>query len=395
VCVISPGIALDTPIPSEIKAKRIPIIGELELGVEYSQIPSLIVTGSNGKSTTVSILAELLNYSENKSYLCGNIGHPVVDLLENDTQKPDCLVVEASSYQLESCEVLHPHFGMLLNISDNHLERHGSLQTYRTAKLKLFARQIKDDFAILNSDDPFVLEIAPNLNGKLCLFGQDTSKMKGAFATAVIVYVPHQGIDEIEIRRGTQIERYDISKGRLVGEHNRYNWACAILAARLYGAPSSRIVECIEAFQGLPHRLEIISRADGKIVINDSKSTTVASTTAALDSIHKAFAGCAIKLLLGGKVKLGSWKPLAERIKNIPTVEITCFGGDGARVAEELLQYGITVARFATMKEAVLHTHQHLRAGEVLLFSPGCLSFDEFTDFEARGDVFKSLICPR
>lgn len=396
LCVISPGISPHSDVPSAIRAHKIPMIGELELGVEYSGIPSIVVTGSNGKSTVVTLIAEMMQYPGSDPYLCGNIGHPVVDLLESSRQPPSCLVVEASSYQLESCTRLHPKVAVLLNISENHLERHGDIEGYRSAKLKQFARQDENDFAVLNCDDPLVYQSRKLIKSQVCLFGQDFAKLVDSKNWAFIRYDTANAIDEIVVQTKQGKETYDLSKCLLVGEHSRYNIAAAILASRLSGAPVHAIERCIETFRGLSHRLEVISRENGKIIINDSKSTTVASTAAALGSVRKAFAGSRIKLLVGGKVKLGSWEPLAKSIKGMgASVDVTTFGGDGAFVAEALKRFGVASATFKTMKEAVVNATQGMQDGEVLLFSPGCASFDEFTDFEARGDMFRSYACPK
>jgi len=401
--VLSPGVSHESAIYGALKRRGIKLITEFELGIELyrdlKNAKAVVVTGSNGKSTTVSLIHHLLSQAGRDSVLCGNVGVPVVSGLSasilngGETAAEPVLVVEASSYQLEACSVLKPHIGAVLNLSDNHLERHGTMARYAAAKGKIFACQDSSDMALLNADDSLVSAYAPKLKGRVLYFGSRVGagrRQEGAFFD----YRLSEKVDRLIIRLDSEVEEYNLLGAPLLGVHNRYNMAAAILTARLLEVPSALIVSGVQSFQPLEHRLEFVKSSHPAFLINDSKSTTVAASVAALDCILEAFPGKKITLLIGGLVKAGSWAPLLERLKGRAgyVQDVICFGKDGHLLANHCRAFGVPCQVAGALSEAVDSALAGKGADDVVLLSPGCASFDEFTDFEERGRAFKDYV---
>lgn len=397
ICVISPGISRMAETPRNIKELKIPMIGELELALSLTNIPYILVTGSNGKSTTVTIIDKMLNLSGINSYLCGNIGRPVLALLD-EKNLPDVLVVEASSYQLESAISLNPKISVILNLSENHLERHVTMEQYRSAKALSFQHQSKDGFTILNADDKWLLPLEEKIPSTKVFFGS-SAKTETSSNYAKVIYNPSSQKDEVILKFQDKLTHFDTSKARLLGEHARFNFAAASIAAILMSASDKAIQEVINTFPGLQHRMERVQTKSDIFAINDSKSTTVASTVAALNSLRRAYPKNPICLLIGGKVKIGSWEPLAKAIKESAIdrllTRVVCFGGDGQLIYQDLENMGVKSSLAKNVSGGVSMACDWIRAGEIILFSPGCASFDEFLNFEERGTFFKEIISGR
>ena len=406
LCVISPGIARSSTTAQKLSQLKIRLLGELELGLGLTKVPAIMVTGSNGKSTTVSLIDSILTNAQQKSFLCGNIGKPVLTLLHEPeiNTKPDVLVVEASSYQLESADSVKPKVAAILNFCENHLERHKTMDNYLRAKAMIARNQTPAEFIILNRDDAQVTSLQNSLKGTVAFFGKDPSLVTNS-PSAFIRYEPAKQIDEVVVSLPDIAEKiiFPCRDTKLVGEHARYNIAAAALSVLLYcdrkkdlAKTVAAIQKSIQEFPGLEHRLQPVPTHSEFLAINDSKSTTVTSSIAAIQSIAKAFPGRPIMLLLGGKVKLGSWEPLAQAVNAIgSSVHIACFGGDGLFIQQELQSFGVTAHLAKNVAIAVTYACDWRRDNEILLFSPGCASFDEFTDFEARGRFFASLVALR
>lgn len=385
--IVSPGVPKIAPLIQTISEKKIPVTGEFELGLLACTIPQIIITGSNGKSTTTALVGALIK----DSIVCGNIGTPVVSIIESCKGKK-ALVVEASSYQLENISHPRPLIAAVLNIAENHLERHGTLENYTSAKFNVFKNQTRSEFGVLNADDPVLMERSKLLGGALCLFGQ-SERVTESQNYAKIVYNSFEKKDEIEISLGGKKSRFDLSNTKLLGLHNRYNWAAAILMCKLFGADDDQIRIQIPRFVGLAHRLEVI-QFEPFIAINDSKSTTVGSTVSAVDSVSRAYPNQNIHLLLGGKMKIGSWKPLAQLLIELrDKISVYCFGGDGGQISSLLTQEGVTTKYLCgSLKDTIEFASGRCHQGDILLLSPGCASFDEFSNFEERGDYFRILL---
>lgn len=379
--LVSPGISPDSDIVKELKSREVLISTELELGLSLSELPSVMVTGTNGKSTTVSLIQQLFESAGIGAHLCGNFGSPVIDFIAKPVPKAEVLVVEASSYQLEWSSTLKPKVSVLLNLSEDHLERHGNLENYLKAKLRIFSNQDGADVAILPADQPELLECAEKLKSKVLQYGSGPAKqVKGAWYE-----------DNCIVLDGSN--RFDLSEFSLIGQHNLANLAAAILAVSNMGVSPESIQSSIPKLQPLEHRLEPIFRDSNLVAINDSKATTVASSVAALISVADAYPARSVTLLLGGVAKEGSWKPLVDIMKSsVSRLEsIVCFGQSAEMLEGVCSEVGVPVLSTETIAEAVA-VITGKNDGSIVLLSPGCASFDEFTNFEQRGSMFKSLV---
>jgi UDP-N-acetylmuramoylalanine--D-glutamate ligase len=316
------------------------------------------------------------------------------DVLSSPQAEPErVLVVEASSYQLEACKRIHPRVAGLLNISDNHLERHGTLQRYIEAKARVFANQGAADFALLNSDDAAVFALRGRVASTVVPFGTKVELARVDYG-ALIEYDPARSLDKVTLKIKGQEEQFDTSKVKLLGLHNRFNIATALLAARLVGADPQALTKGLETFAPLEHRLELCGRIGEALVINDSKSTTVAASVAAVRAVGEAFPQRKMQILLGGLAKAGSWDPLMLTLVQHKTRlrPIICFGKDGALLASHAARFGLSFERADTLSRAAELAMANSEGSQITLLTPGCASFDEFSDFEERGAVFKSIV---
>ncbi len=398
LAVLSPGVPLESAVVGTITRHGIPYVSELELGIELHGGRSVVVTGSNGKSTTVSLIDHILKHAGVKSYLCGNVGTPVIanaELLSESGGERSTLVVEASSYQLEACTVLEPAVSIVLNVSENHLERHGTLERYAAAKARVFRLQNQGDLAIANADDPVVREMARASRASLAFFGECEERTLQSLADtwAHISYVGNPG-GVIRVQMESKREEYSMEAVSLLGPHNRFNMAAAILATRRLGVPQRTVQEALGSFVPLEHRLEVCVRDATRTVINDSKSTTVAASVAALATVKQAFPGQPVTLMLGGLSKAGSWKPLLDEVRENKArmLPVVCFGKDGPLLGSHCRAAGIEHVIVPHLRDAAAQGLELTSGGGVVLLSPGCASFDEFSDFEHRGREFKRYI---
>lgn len=400
--ILSPGVPIESAVVGTINRLGVPYVSELELGIELHGGRSLVVTGSNGKSTTVSLLDFILRQAGLRSYLCGNVGTPVIsneELHQESVGQRSLLVVEASSYQLEACTVLKPAVSIILNLSENHLERHGSLERYGAAKGRVMRLQTSEDLAIVNADDPAVMSLANSCSATLALFGRAalTELTKRApICASIDESNPDGAIIRVSIEGKTEL--YETRSSALLGAHNRYNMAAAILAARRIGVVPEVIQSSLDTFTPLEHRLEVVLRRDidTALVINDSKSTTVAASIAALSTVRRHFPQHRLIIMIGGLSKAGSWEPLLALIKAEGSFiePVICFGKDGPLLASHCRAQHIPCVVAATLRsgaDLALESLDQLGQGVVLL-TPGCASFDEFTDFEHRGTEFKRYV---
>ncbi len=396
LAILSPGVPLESAIVGTIVRLKVPYVSELELGVELHGGRSVVVTGSNGKSTTVSLIDHMLREAGIRSYLCGNVGTPVIsneELHQEGSASRAVLVVEASSYQLEACTVLKPAVSVMLNLSENHLERHGSMERYGAAKARAFRLQDGGDVTVANADDPAVMALVHASRAQLALFGRSPlAELLGKAPIAASVGEGGAG-GSISLGLEGRVETYRTEESALLGSHNRQNMAAAIVAARTLGARPEAVQRSLETFQPLEHRLEVVSRGSQHLVINDSKSTTVAASLAALTTVRSHFPEHRLILMLGGLSKAGSWAPLLKIVKTEgEAIEpVVCFGKDGPLLASHCRAMGIPSVVAPSLEEATAHALQALTRlpKGVLLLSPGCASFDEFRDFEHRGAEFK------
>lgn len=396
LAVLSPGVPLNSSIVKVIRGHGIPLVSELELGVELHGGDSIVVTGSNGKSTTATLIDYILRRGGISSHLCGNVGTPVIanpEILAEEGATRSVLVVEASSYQLEASLTIRPIISVVLNISENHLERHGSLQLYAAAKAQALARQDATDLAILNADDPIVMGMRAGTKASVAVFGarseHELSQESDVWARVVDPLTITFSSDGVE-------ESYSLARGSLMGVHNCYNAAAAIVAARRMGVPAASIQECLDSFLPLEHRLESVPNSGRYLIFNDSKSTTVAATVAAFSTVRERYPGRKLSLMVGGFSKAGSWEPLMAQLRAYRErlLPVICFGKDGPLIAGHCRAAGIECREEPSLALATDKAVAGLADNKdsVLLLSPGCASFDEFSDFEHRGREFKSAV---
>ena len=396
--LVSPGVSLESSIMGTVKRLGVPCVSELELGVQLHRGRSVVVTGSNGKSTTSALIEHMIRTSGGRTSLCGNVGASVVshaELLDGPENGTSILLVDASSYQLESSTVLKPSVSVILNISENHLERHGSLERYATVTGRVLRLQSKQDLAVLNADDALVFGMAKSCRAQIGVFGERSpAEMAQVSSTWAHISYSASRFGRIELCFEGVMESYATDTSKLLGPHNRYNMAAAVLVSRSLGISQKTIQEGLVTFSPLEHRLEEIVDDGILKVFNDSKSTTVAASVAALSTVISLYEQKQIVLMIGGLSKAGSWKPLlAEISKGGSTrVNVVCFGKDAHLLASHCRSQGVCPEERGSLKDATHAAFSLMPDGGVLLLSPGCASFDEFSDFEHRGKEFKRYV---
>jgi len=372
--VVSPGVDLGIePIQKAMK-HGVRVIGEIELAYHFIHIPIIAVTGTNGKTTTTLLIGEMLKEDGKKAGVGGNVGEPLV-LFADGKDRWEVLVVEISSFQLEAIEGFRPRISVLLNITEDHLDRYPSYNDYIEAKVRIFANQNSGDVAVLNRDDPIVMQYQEKVKAKKVLFSLRERLEEGAFSNG----------QTILLKLGEKGEEYSLAKTPLKGIHNVENMMAALTAARVFGCSKKAIQDTLNRFEGLEHRLEFVREIQGVRFYNDSKGTNVGSVVKSLQS----FSGPVI-LIAGGKDKNGDLNPLKELIQK-RVKHLILIGDAKERMNREL--GGLTDTAIAeTMEEAVFLAHQKAKGGEVVLLSPGCSSFDMFKDYKERGRVFKEAV---
>lgn len=372
--LFSPGVNPAKELAQSVFNLGVPSISELDLLGHCVCEPLVGVTGTNGKSTTATLISQMLS-----AELVGNIGTPFIQLIE-DLYSPQTmrkLVAEISSYQLEYASKVSPKVGVFLNLAENHLERHGTLECYFEEKLRLI--EDASTTAVLCADDPMLRRI----QRRAIWFGRTCSGEGSASYSK----------ERIEVSLGNERFYFDLRESQLIGAHNRANLAAAAISALLCGATEREIQRVIEQFPGLEHRLELVPNAQGVIVINDSKATTPHATLSDLTAVRERYSDTPIHLMVGGQAKTGSWRELALALK--PSVcEVVGFGADGSSVIEKIEQSEgrLDTSSFPNLADALSAVLSRIKPGEILLFAPGCASFDEFSGFEERGREFKRLV---
>jgi UDP-N-acetylmuramoylalanine--D-glutamate ligase len=379
--VVSPGVPLNTPELVQAKSFGRPVIGELELAARFLKGRILAITGSNGKTTTTALAGEILKEAGYPILVAGNIGVPVIGLIDESTDD-SWSVLEVSSFQLESTEEFHPRIAVILNITPDHLDRHGSFENYALAKERIFAKQDAGDCLVLNADNARTAEAAARTHASVYWFSAKHEVKQGAWVeNGNVVYRsgPDAGPD-------AAIETIlSVAKIPLKGMHNVENVLAAVCAARLAGVPANLIARAVEKFQAVEHRLEFVATVNGVEFYNDSKATNVDATAKAV----AAFPG-GIHLILGGKDKGSDYSELApllrERVRAVYTI------GAAAAKIESQLRGAVTIRSCGTLATAVSAAVVEARPGDVVLLAPACSSFDQFENYEHRGNVFKQLV---
>ncbi len=367
--VLSPGVRFDLPEIKDAQAEGKTVISEIELAWNFISKPLIGITGTNGKTTTTSLLSEMLGGSGMKIFTGGNIGTPLISAAGKDDEY-DFVLLELSSFQLQGIREFAPHVAVILNISPNHLDHHSSMEEYEAAKLGLFANQSREDWAVFNADDPTVLRGSDGFRAKKISFGTGEEKTD--------VYCKN---DEIVFGELSLCLR----NSALIGEHNKENIMAAVAVAGILGCRREQMQKSIDEFRPLPHRMEFVLTARGVNVYNDSKSTTPFATLKAIESLPSP-----IILVAGGKDKGIDYDCLKDAVAG--KVKALVFIGETREKMRAQLGDLAQTRCADSLKEATQSAFKLSETGDTLLFSPGCSSFDMFSSYEERGNLFKEIV---
>ncbi len=375
--VVSPGVPLETPELAQVKSFGLPVIGELELAARFLKGQIVAITGSNGKTTTTVLLGEILKAAGLPTLVGGNIGVPVIALIDESTEA-SWAVLEVSSFQLESTDQFHPRIAVILNITPDHLDRHGTFENYALAKERIFAAQNEHDYVVLNADNARAAEAAARSAAKVYWFSVEHPVPEGAWLeSGAVVY---RGAEDAPPETVMPLSGIPLK-----GAHNVENVLAAVVAARLAGAPVEAIRGAVENFRAVEHRLEFVAAVNGVEYYNDSKATNVDATAKAISAFSKG-----IHLILGGKDKNSDYTELSqllrERVRAVYTI------GSAAAKIESHLRGVVSIRSCETLSNAVSAAAAAARRGEVVVLAPACSSFDQFESYEHRGRVFKELV---
>jgi UDP-N-acetylmuramoylalanine--D-glutamate ligase len=375
--VISPGVPLDTPEVKQVIGYGMPVIGELELASRFLKGRTVAITGSNGKTTTTTLIGKILKDAGLPTLVGGNIGTPVIDLVAESTNE-SLNVLEISSFQLETIEQFHPWIALVLNITPDHLDRHGSFENYAAMKTRITERQEASDFLVLNAEDKPTQMVAAKTKAQIFWFSPRRPVKQGAFVHGEsIVFIPKEGVKAEPIMPVAEIP--------LRGSHNVENVLAAVCAARLAGVPAETIRASVASFKAVEHRLEFVRCIQGVDYFNDSKATNVDAAIKAVEAFPSG-----IHLILGGKDKDSDYTLLSpllrERVKAVYTI------GSAAEKIERELAGVVKMVGAGTIDVAVREANKAAVPGDVVLLAPACSSFDQFENYEHRGRTFRQIV---
>jgi len=383
--VVSPGVPVDSPLLVQARAVGEPVIGEVELASQFLPKKIVAITGSNGKTTTTTLAGEIIGAGGFSTVVGGNIGTPAISLVEQAT--PDTVVVlEVSSFQLETTQTFRPKIAVVLNVTPDHLDRHRTFAAYADAKGRIFENQQPEDFAVLNADDPTCVELASRTRAQVFWFAvsePSATKLSSKNEITLGAFVDDNGI----IFRDSQGQRevMPVSEIPLKGSHNVENALAAVCVGAVMGCDTERIRTAVRNFKAVEHRLEYVATICGVEYYNDSKATNVDATIKALKSFPAN-----VHLILGGKDKDSDYtllnELLRERVKRVYTI------GAAAEKIESQIKDAAEIDHAETLENAVNHAAATAEAADVVLLAPACASFDQFQNYEHRGRVFKELI---
>lgn len=369
--VLSPGVPMTIPLLAEAASRGIRIIGEIELASRYADGTVIAITGSNGKSTTTALLGEILKVAGRQPIVAGNIGEPWIAAL--DEGRPRTYVLELSSFQLEAIDTFRANVALLLNITPDHMDRYPTFEAYAAAKYRIFRNQQPGDTAIVNAGDRRTTSRGPVREWR---FSSTAPVHEGAWLDG----------EDLVLAVGGEQRRIPRSSLRLQGLANVENALAAWLAARAVGVDDMDVQIAFGTFAGLPHRMVLVRELDGVRWVNDSKGTNVDATLASLGG----FEGSSVILILGGKDKAGEFERMRELVGQKARTVLT-IGSAAGRVAEALAG-AADIVPAGDMQHAVEWARAHAKSGDTVLLSPACASFDQYRNFEHRGEHFEELV---
>jgi len=371
--IVSPGVPLNIPLLQVAAARSIPVIGEIELAYRFLQGTVIAVTGSNGKSTTTALIGEILKVAGHQPIVAGNIGQPLIASLDLD--KPRTYVLELSSFQLETVDSFHANIALLLNVTPDHMDRYPNFDAYAAAKYRIFRNQQKSDTAIVNATERRQSQRGPAV-ARTWRFSASERVEAGAFLDG----------DYLVLSVGGDQRRIPRSSLKLAGLANVENALASWLAARAAGVDDVAVQIAFGTFPGLPHRMVLVRERDGVRYVNDSKGTNVDATLKSLEGFRPA----SVLLILGGKDKAGEFERMRELVAQKTRAVITI--GKAADRIRAALEGVANVVPMGDMQHAVQWASEHAKTGDTVLLSPACASFDQYRNFEHRGEHFEELV---
>jgi UDP-N-acetylmuramoylalanine--D-glutamate ligase len=377
--VVSPGVPVDAPALVQARNLGELVIGEIELAAQFLPGPIIAITGSNGKTTTTTLTGEIMTAAGFPTLVGGNIGTPAISL--TGQTKPDtAIVLEVSSFQLETIQTFHPKVAVVLNVTPDHLDRHRTFEAYVDAKARIFENQLENDFAVLNADDPTCVAMAARTRARTFWFSWRIEGQQGAWV--------HEGsilFRDVSQQREVML----VSEIPLKGAHNLENVLAAVCASALMGCAMEKIRHAVREFKAVEHRLEFVATIRGVDYYNDSKATNVDATVKALESFPAN-----VHLILGGKDKGSDYSVLndllRQRVKRVYTI-----GAASAKIESQIVSAkdgGPEIVPAETLENAIRKADAIAEPGDVVLLAPACASFDQFKSYEHRGQVFKEVV---
>jgi UDP-N-acetylmuramoylalanine--D-glutamate ligase len=382
--VVSPGVPVDAPSLVQARAMGEAVIGEIELAAQFLPGPIVGITGSNGKTTTTTLTGEILTAGGLPTLVGGNIGTPAISLAER-AKRETVVVLEVSSFQLETIQTFRPKVAVVLNVTPDHLDRHRTFEAYVDAKARIFENQRGDDFAVLNEDDPTCVTMAARTRARVFWFSRQKEVKQGAWVREGNIFFR----DGTGSQRSSQREIMLVSEIPLKGAHNLENVLAAVCAGALMGCAPEKIRQAVRDFKAVEHRLEFVATIRGVDYYNDSKATNVDATIKALESFPAN-----ILLILGGKDKGSDYKVLNEllrqRVKRVYTI-----GAAAGKIESQIVSPksgNVEVVHAETLENALRKANAVAEPGDVVLLAPACASFDQFKNYEQRGLAFKEIV---
>jgi len=357
--VISPGVPHTIKPVIQALKRGISVIGEIELASRFINEPVIAITGTNGKTTTTRLLGKMLEYSGIKVFIAGNIGNPLIEYVDTK-KKAEMLLIEISSFQLDTIDMFRPKIGVLLNIAEDHLDRYPDFAAYAASKGRLFKNQQKSDTAILNDKDSLIRDVTENINSKKIYFSEQADAE-------------------------SRLADINFSNEYFAASHNKENAHAAALAALLAGGNLHGIQKALDTFKGDSHRLEYITTINDVMFYDDSKATNIAAVKRALESFNKP-----VSLIMGGRDKGGDYLTLKGTVEK-HVKKLVVIGEAQAKIISALGAI-VNVEQASTIKAAVFAAYKAAKTGDIVLLSPGCSSFDMFKNYKERGKMFRAAV---